>query len=152
MSNGVEDRPVEAIHPGDRVFFEPGEDHRHGAAPNRFVTHLAVLEVDDEGASAAWGEHGTDDEYSAAPGSRSPASMSDLDTPPRAARAYLRRPKAHRSRDERLRCASAVGPYTAAGSAIVKHRVWTNSSPSNRPLDAITTLSVEPSLQSMSAL
>ena len=27
--------PVEVIRPGDRVFFEPGEDHWHGAAPDR---------------------------------------------------------------------------------------------------------------------
>src|SRR5712691_7000509 len=25
--------PIEVIRPGDRVFFEPGEDHWHGAAP-----------------------------------------------------------------------------------------------------------------------
>jgi len=25
--------PVEVIRPGDRVYFEPGEDHWHGAAP-----------------------------------------------------------------------------------------------------------------------
>ena len=30
------------IRPGDRVFFEPGEEHWHGAAPNRFMTHLAM--------------------------------------------------------------------------------------------------------------
>ena len=42
--------PVEEIRPGDRVFFEPGEDHWHGAAPDRFMTHLAMHEVDDEGA------------------------------------------------------------------------------------------------------
>jgi quercetin dioxygenase-like cupin family protein len=29
---------------GDRVFFEPDEDHRHGAAPDRFMTHLAMLD------------------------------------------------------------------------------------------------------------
>ena len=61
--------PVEVIRPGDRVFFEPGEDHWHGAAPNRFMTHLAMLEVDDEGNSATWGEHVTDEEYNAAPAS-----------------------------------------------------------------------------------
>jgi quercetin dioxygenase-like cupin family protein len=44
--------PIEVIRPGDRVFFEPGEDHWHGAAPNRFMTHLAVLEVDDKGNGA----------------------------------------------------------------------------------------------------
>jgi quercetin dioxygenase-like cupin family protein len=58
--------PVEVIGPGDRVFFEPGEDHWHGAAPNRFMAHLAMLEVDDEGNSATWGEHVTDEEYIAA--------------------------------------------------------------------------------------
>src|SRR5215218_3742086 len=33
---------VEVIGPGDRVYFEPGEDHWHGAAPDRFMTHLAM--------------------------------------------------------------------------------------------------------------
>ena len=61
------DGPIEEIRPGDRVFFEPDEEHWHGAAPNRFMTHLAMLEVDDEGNHATWGEHVTDEEYSAAP-------------------------------------------------------------------------------------
>ena len=59
------DGPVEVIRPGDRVFFEPGEDHWHGAAPDRFMTHLAMLEVDENGNSATWGEHVTDEEYQA---------------------------------------------------------------------------------------
>ena len=58
--------PIEVIRPGDRVFFEPGEDHWHGAAPSRFMTHLSMLEVDDEGNSATWGEHVSDEEYNAA--------------------------------------------------------------------------------------
>ncbi|HEU4785272.1 MAG TPA: cupin domain-containing protein, partial [Ktedonobacterales bacterium] len=41
--------PVEVIRPGDRVFFEPGEEHWHGATPDRFMTHLAMLEVDENG-------------------------------------------------------------------------------------------------------
>jgi quercetin dioxygenase-like cupin family protein len=57
--------PIEVIRPGDRVLFEPGEDHWHGAAPTRFMTHLAMLEVDAEGGSATWGEHVTDAEYAA---------------------------------------------------------------------------------------
>jgi quercetin dioxygenase-like cupin family protein len=61
--------PIEVIRPGDRVFFEPGEEHWHGAASNRFMTHLAMVEVDDEGNSATWGEHVTDEEYNAAPAS-----------------------------------------------------------------------------------
>jgi quercetin dioxygenase-like cupin family protein len=58
--------PVEVIRPGDRVFFEPGEDHWHGAASNRFMTHLAMLDVDADGNAATWGDHVTDDEYNAA--------------------------------------------------------------------------------------
>ena len=60
--------PIEIIRPGDRVFFEPGEEHWHGAAPDRFMTHLALLDVDDEGRNATWLDHVTDEEYSAAPG------------------------------------------------------------------------------------
>ena len=59
--------PVELIRPGDRVFFEPEEEHWHGAAPNRFMAHVAMVEVDDTGASATWGDHVGDDEYAAAP-------------------------------------------------------------------------------------
>ena len=59
--------PVEVIRPGDRVFFEPGEEHWHGAAPNRFMTHLAMLQVDEAGSSASWGAHVTEQEYGAAP-------------------------------------------------------------------------------------
>jgi quercetin dioxygenase-like cupin family protein len=60
--------PIEVIRAGDSVFFEPGEEHWHGAAPTRFMTHIAMLEVDDEGNAAIWGDHVTDEEYGAAPG------------------------------------------------------------------------------------
>jgi quercetin dioxygenase-like cupin family protein len=60
--------PVEEIRPGDRVFFEPGEEHWHGAAPNRFMLHIAMLQVDDEGNNATWLEHVTDEEYLVEPG------------------------------------------------------------------------------------
>ena len=55
--------PVEVIRPGDRVFFEAGENHWHGAAPDRFMVHLAMQEADDAGSPASWGEHVTDAEY-----------------------------------------------------------------------------------------
>jgi quercetin dioxygenase-like cupin family protein len=58
---------IEVIRSGDRVFFEPGEDHWHGAAPNRFMTHIAMQEVDDSGRPVTWGEHVSDEEYNAAP-------------------------------------------------------------------------------------
>ena len=61
------DGPIEVIRPGDRVFFEPGEAHWHGAAPTRFMTHIAMLDVDDKGTNATWGDHVSDAEYATAP-------------------------------------------------------------------------------------
>ena len=58
--------PVELIRPGDRIYFEPGENHWHGAAPNRFMTHVAIQEVDDSGSPVAWGEHVADAGYNPA--------------------------------------------------------------------------------------
>jgi quercetin dioxygenase-like cupin family protein len=59
--------PIEVIRAGDRVFFAPDENHWHGAAPNRFMVHLALNEVDDGHVAAHWGEKVTDGEYAAAP-------------------------------------------------------------------------------------
>jgi quercetin dioxygenase-like cupin family protein len=59
--------PVELIRAGDSVFFEPGEEHWHGATATRFMTHLAMLDVDDDGNNATWGDRVTDEEYGAAP-------------------------------------------------------------------------------------
>jgi quercetin dioxygenase-like cupin family protein len=61
------DGPIEVIRPGDRVFFEPGEEHWHGAASNRFMTHLALLDVDEQGNNADWGEPVSEEQYAAAP-------------------------------------------------------------------------------------
>jgi quercetin dioxygenase-like cupin family protein len=58
--------PIEEIRPGDRVFFEPGENHWHGAAPDRFMAHIAMQETDESGSAVTWGTHVTDDEYGAA--------------------------------------------------------------------------------------
>ena len=58
--------PIEVIKPGDRVFFEPGEEHWHGAAPTRFMTHLAMQQVDEQGNAAIWGDHVSDEEYRSA--------------------------------------------------------------------------------------
>jgi quercetin dioxygenase-like cupin family protein len=60
--------PVEVIRPGDRVFFEPGEEHWHGASATRFMTHLAMIEVDEQGNSTTWGAHVSDAEYGQQPG------------------------------------------------------------------------------------
>ena len=58
---------IEVVCPGDRVFFEPGEDHWHGASPTRFMTHLSIVEVDETGNSVTWGSHVTEEEYGVAP-------------------------------------------------------------------------------------
>jgi quercetin dioxygenase-like cupin family protein len=55
--------PVEEIRPGDRIFFEPGEDHWHGAAPDRFMVHIAMQQADDGGSAVAWAAHVTYEEY-----------------------------------------------------------------------------------------
>jgi quercetin dioxygenase-like cupin family protein len=59
--------PVELIRPGDRVFFAPGENHWHGATATRFMVHVAIQQVDDQGSPVVWGTHVSDDEYAAAP-------------------------------------------------------------------------------------
>ncbi len=59
--------PIETIRPGDRVFFEPGENHWHGATATRFMVHIAMQEADDSGSPVTWGEHVTDEQYGAAP-------------------------------------------------------------------------------------
>jgi quercetin dioxygenase-like cupin family protein len=59
--------PIEVLKPGDRVFFEADEDHWHGASADRFMVHLAIYEVLEEGPEIHWGDKVTDDEYAAAP-------------------------------------------------------------------------------------
>ena len=59
--------PMEEVSAGDTVSIAPDEKHWHGAAPTRFMTHIAILEVDDDGNPATWGDHVTDEEYGAAP-------------------------------------------------------------------------------------
>ena len=60
-----EGEPIEEIRPGDRVFFEPGENHWHGAAPDRFMAHIAMQQADDDGNVVTWGDHVTDEQYGA---------------------------------------------------------------------------------------
>ncbi len=38
------DGPVEEIHPGDVVWFPPGEKHWHGATATTAMTHIAIQE------------------------------------------------------------------------------------------------------------
>jgi len=72
VSEGVglcqrEGGPIEIIRPGDRVFFEPDENHWHGAAPTRFMAHVAMQQADETGSPVTWGEHVTAEQYAQAP-------------------------------------------------------------------------------------
>ena len=53
---------VVTLRPGDVVVAPGHEWHWHGAAPDRFMVHLAVTE-----SGADWGEHVSDAEYGADP-------------------------------------------------------------------------------------
>ncbi|MFT3688613.1 (R)-mandelonitrile lyase [Paenirhodobacter sp.] len=56
--------PIESIHPGDVVWFEPGEKHWHGASPETGMSHIALQEVQD-GKVVDWLEHVSDAQYGA---------------------------------------------------------------------------------------
>ncbi|GIU56099.1 cupin [Arthrobacter sp. NicSoilC12] len=57
---------VTEIRPGDTIYTPPGEWHWHGAAPDHFMTHLAMWEAPAEGAESEWGDLVTDEEYNGA--------------------------------------------------------------------------------------
>ncbi len=55
------------VRPGEMVYTPPSEWHWHGATPTDFMTHLSMLELDDQGNGATWGAHVSDAEYGAPP-------------------------------------------------------------------------------------
>jgi quercetin dioxygenase-like cupin family protein len=54
--------PVEEVHPGDVVWFPPGEKHWHGAALTTAMTHIAIQEALD-GKVVEWMEKVSDEQY-----------------------------------------------------------------------------------------
>jgi quercetin dioxygenase-like cupin family protein len=54
--------PIQDIHPGDVVWFAPGEKHWHGATSTTAMTHIAIQEKLD-GKVVDWLEHVTDEQY-----------------------------------------------------------------------------------------
>ncbi|MCW2972916.1 MAG: cupin protein [Thermoleophilia bacterium] len=54
---------IETLLPGDSTYFEPGENHWHGASAERLMVHIAVHEHDASGSAVAWGRHVSDAEY-----------------------------------------------------------------------------------------
>jgi len=70
--------PVEEIHPGDVIRIPPNVKHRHGAAPESSLTHIAIQEAQD-GKTADWMEEVSDEQYRtavAAPIASAPAGPS----------------------------------------------------------------------------
>jgi quercetin dioxygenase-like cupin family protein len=55
--------PVREVHPGGTVWFEPGERHWHGAAPQCGMVHLAIQQADTAGNTATWFERVSDADY-----------------------------------------------------------------------------------------
>lgn len=53
------------MRPGDTVHTPPGESHWHGAAPDHFMTHLALSDSTGDPAvpDVEWGERVSDKEY-----------------------------------------------------------------------------------------
>ena len=63
---------VVEMHAGDTAETPAGEWHWHGAAPDRFVSHLAIWEAPpDGGVETDWGDLVTDEEYLVAPAEES---------------------------------------------------------------------------------
>jgi quercetin dioxygenase-like cupin family protein len=58
--------PIEEIHPGDIVYFEPDEKHWHGASKTTAMQHIAVAEALD-GKAVDWLEHVAKEEYERGP-------------------------------------------------------------------------------------
>jgi quercetin dioxygenase-like cupin family protein len=56
------DGPIEEIHPGDVIWFEPGEKHWHGATPETAMTHIAIQERLN-GQTVEWLEKVSDEQY-----------------------------------------------------------------------------------------
>ena len=57
---------IEEIHPGDVIWFAPGEKHWHGATATTAMTHIAIQEQLD-GKFVEWMEKVTDEQYGPLP-------------------------------------------------------------------------------------
>ena len=58
--------PIEAIRPGDVVWFPPGEKHWHGASATTAMSHIAIQEALN-GSPVTWMEKVSDADYQAGP-------------------------------------------------------------------------------------
>src|SRR6218665_150870 len=66
---GTRDGRVIRAMPGETIYTPPGEEHWHGATPDDFMEHLAMLDkADDPTTTTTWLDHVTDDDYTKAAG------------------------------------------------------------------------------------
>jgi quercetin dioxygenase-like cupin family protein len=57
------DGQVIRLRAGDTVWTPPGEEHWHGGTGTSCMSHVAMLEVDDNGDNTDWLEPVTDEQY-----------------------------------------------------------------------------------------
>ena len=71
VATDTEERVVSA---GDVVLIPAGENHWHGAAPTRLMTHIAMQLADESGSPVTWGEHVSDEQYANTPDVADPSA------------------------------------------------------------------------------
>jgi quercetin dioxygenase-like cupin family protein len=55
---GTRDGGRVEVHPGQTIYCPPGVEHWHGASPDSFMEHLAMLDnAEDSATTTAWAEH-----------------------------------------------------------------------------------------------
>lgn len=54
---------IQEIRSGDTIYTPAGEWHWHGAAPDHFMTHIAMWEAPADGPESEWGDPVTDADY-----------------------------------------------------------------------------------------
>lgn len=55
--------PKEEIRPGDVITCEPGKRHWHGATDKTAMTHISIVEPDENGKGVEWMEQVSDAQY-----------------------------------------------------------------------------------------
>lgn len=61
---GTRDGIIVEAHPGDTLYCPAGEEHWHGATPEDFMEHLAMLEnAEDPATTTTWLDHVADEDY-----------------------------------------------------------------------------------------
>ncbi|MFP1603005.1 cupin domain-containing protein [Microbacterium sp. 2216-1] len=61
---GTRDGRVIEVTPGQTIYTPPGEEHWHGATPDDYMEHLAMIDSADNPAdTTVWLEHVSDEEY-----------------------------------------------------------------------------------------